>query len=305
MTGQFLLERKASDKSQRYFVTGVSMITSTGSLGRNVMAAEWTMQISYDPLLVAVFIHDGASTLKNIRETKEFGVNVASDQQTSLVNIAGGYSRTEIDKLKVRNTFRFLKSKHIKSPIIADCVVNAECKLVTTKKLGDHVMVVGKVVTMMHDETKKPLVYHTGRYYQIGSLIDPLRQEVKVNKSTFEWFSNESQGKFVLKCVGAVIKSDRGILVLNKIKNNLSYETIPYVIPKRGASYLQTLQKYLTNKGLKIRLKQDPFIKRLVLNYKNKIQRVNFVLFKGTGDSTLHKNIWKNKTEQLLKALDD
>ena len=195
------------------------MITSIGSLGRNVMAAEWTMQISYDPLLVAVFIHDGASTLKNIRETKEFGVNVASDQQTPLVNIAGGYSRTEIDKLKIKNTFKFLKSKHIKSPIIADCIVNAECKLVTTKKLGDHIMVVGKVVTMRHDETKKPLVYHTGRYYQIGSLIDPLRQEVKVNKSTFEWFSNESQGKFVLKCVGAVIKSGRRILVLNQIKN--------------------------------------------------------------------------------------
>ena len=281
------------------------MITSIGSLGRNVMAAEWTMQISYDPLLVAVFIHDGASTLKNIRETKEFGVNVASDQQTPLVNIAGGYSRTEIDKLKIKNTFKFLKSKHIKSPIIADCIVNAECKLVTTKKLGDHIMVVGKVVTMRHDETKKPLVYHTGRYYQIGSLIDPHRQEVKVNKSTFEWFSNESQGKFVLKCVGAVIKSGRRILVLNQIKNNMSYETIPYVIPKRGASYLQALQKYLTNKGLKVRLKQDPFMKRLFLNYKNKIQRVNFVLFKGTGDSTLHRKMWKNKTEQLLKALDD
>jgi flavin reductase (DIM6/NTAB) family NADH-FMN oxidoreductase RutF len=299
------LERKVGDKAQRYFVTGVSMITSIGSLGRNVMAAEWTMQVSYDPLLVAVFIHYGASTLKNIRETKEFGVNVASDKQTSLVNIAGGYSRTEIDKLRVRNTFRFLKSKHIKSPIIADCVVNAECKLVAMKKLGDHVMVIGKVVTMIHDETKKPLVYHTGKYYQIGSIIDPIRQEVKVDKSTFEWFSNESEGKFILKCAGTATKSGRRFLVLNQTKNNMSYETIPYVIPKRGANYLQTLQKYLTNKGLKVRLKQDPVMKRLVLNYKNKIQRVNFVLFKGTGHNTLPDNLLKNKTEQLLKALDD
>lgn len=165
------------------------MITSTGSLGRNVMAAEWTMQISYEPLLVAVFIHNNASTLKNIRETKEFGINVASDQQTSLVNIAGGYSRTEIDKLKVRNSFKFLKSKYIKAPTIAECIVNAECKLFAIKKLGDHVMVIGKVMIMRYDETKKPLVYHRSRYYQVGSLIEPVRQSVKVDKSTFEWFS--------------------------------------------------------------------------------------------------------------------
>lgn len=279
------------------------MITSTGALGRNVMAAEWTMQISYEPLLVAVFIHNNASTLKNIRETKEFGINVASDQQTSLVNIAGGYSRTEIDKLKVRNSFKFLKSKHIKAPIIAECIVNAECKLFAIKKLGDHVMVVGRVITMRYDETKKPLVYHTGRYYQIGSLIEAVRQPVKVDKSTFEWFSKESKGKFVLKCVGAMIKSGRRILVLNQIRNNTSYEIIPYTIPKRGINYFQTLQKHLTNRGLKVKLKQTPFMKRLILMYKNKIQRINFVLFEGTVLNTLDKNRWKRKTEPLLKVL--
>ncbi len=281
------------------------MITSTGSQGRNVMAAEWTMQISYEPLLVAVFVHDSSATLKNIRKTKEFGINVASDQQTSLVNIAGGYSRTEIDKLKVRNSFKFLKSRHIKTPIIAECVVNAECKLFAIKKLGDHTMVVGRVMAMIHDETKKPLVYHTGRYYQIGSLIEPVRQPVGVDKSTFEWFSKESKGKFVLKCVGTMIKSGRQILILNQIRNNMSYETIPYAIPERGVNYLQTLQKYLMSKGIRVKLKQTPIMKRLVLKYKNKIQRVNFVLFEGTVHNGLNENLWKSKTELLLKALDD
>ena len=91
------MERKVAKDAQKYFVTGVSMITSTGPLGHNVMAAEWTMQISYDPLLIAVFVHQSAATFKNIKKTKEFGVNVATDEQTSLVNIAGGYSRSEIE----------------------------------------------------------------------------------------------------------------------------------------------------------------------------------------------------------------
>ena len=51
------LDRKIAQKSQRYFMTGVSLITSNGSQGQNVMAAEWTMQVSYEPMLIAVFIH--------------------------------------------------------------------------------------------------------------------------------------------------------------------------------------------------------------------------------------------------------
>jgi len=294
-----------ANKAQRYFVTGVSMITSFGSFGNNVMVAEWMMQVSYDPVLIAVFLHEGSVTLKNIREKKEFGVNVASDEQTNLVNIAGGYSRSEIDKLKVRHSFTFLKSKFIKAPTISGCVINAECKLFSIKKTGDHVMVIGKVVAMKFDETKKPLLYHGGRYYRLGSLIDPIRQKIKVNEFTFNWFSKESKGKFVLKCVGVIIRSDKKILVIRHFKNNMMYETIPYLFPKRGIDYFQSAQKHVKNIGLNVKLKQEPIMKRLILGNQSKIQRVNFVLFEAKQTKTSNKNKWKDKTEPLLKALID
>ncbi|MGI0009619.1 MAG: flavin reductase family protein [Nitrosopumilaceae archaeon] len=296
------MERKVANKAQRHFVTGVSMITSNGYFGKNVMAAEWTMQISYDPLLIAIFLHESSVTLKNIRETREFGVNVASDKQSTLVNIAGGYSGSEIDKLKVKNSFTFLKSKYIKSSTIANCAINAECQLFFIKKIGDHVMVVGKVVAIRYDETKKPLLYHTGRYYQIGSLIEPFRQKVKVNKSTFDWFLKEAKGKFILKCTGAIIKSDRKVLFLKHVKNSITYETIPYLKPKRGVNYFQSIQKYLKGQGLKVRLKPKPIVKRLVLENKNRIQRVNFVLFEGTIHSISSQILLQKNDDALLKS---
>jgi len=278
------------------------MITSDGYFGKNVMAAEWTMQISYDPLLIAVFLHESSITLKNIRNTKEFGVNVASDKQSTLVNIAGGYSGSEIDKLRVKNSFTTLKSKYIKAPMIANCVINAECKLFSIKKIGDHFMVVGKVVAMRYDKTKKPLLYHTGKYFQIGPLIEPFRQQVIVNKSTFEWFSKEAEGKFILKCTGTLIRIERKILILKYTRNNMVYETIPYLKPKRGFNYLQSIQKYLKDVGLKVRLKPHPIMKRLVLVYKNKIQRINFVLFEGTIRDISSQILLQKKKDELIKA---
>lgn len=299
------MERKIAKDAQKYFVTGVSMITSTGPLRDNVMAAEWTMQISYDPLLIAVFIHPDAATFKNIKKTKEFGVNVATNEQTSLVNISGGYSRIEIDKLKVRNSFNILKPRYIKVPLISGCIINAECKLVTMKKLGDHTMVVGKVVAIRYDKTKTPLVYHMGKYHRIGSIIEPFRQVVRVNKMTFEWFFAQADDRFVLKCVGALIKSGKRILISNYTTKNGSYTTIPYTVPKRGSDHAKALQVYLKQSGLRVELKPIPIIKRLVVKNNSKIQRLNFILFEGKLRSeSVNQSRWKSiRTDTLLQAV--
>jgi len=281
------------------------MITSTGPHRDNVMAAEWTMQISYHPLLIAVFIHPSAATFKNIKKTKEFGVNVAADEQTSLVNISGGYSRIEIDKLKVRNSFNILKPRYIKAPLISGCIINAECKLVTMKKLGDHTMMVGKVVAIRYDKTKTPLVYHTSKYHRIGSVIEPFRQVVRVNKMTFEWFFAQADSRFVLKCVGALIKSEKRVLISSYATKNRSYTTIPYTVPKRGSDHEKTLQGYLKQSGLRVELKRVPIIKRLVVKNKSRIQRINFILFEGKlGSESANQNKWKTvRTDALLHAI--
>ncbi|MBI3639805.1 MAG: flavin reductase family protein [Thaumarchaeota archaeon] len=296
------MNRRIAEKAQRYFTTGISLVTSSGPHGQNVMAAEWTMQISYKPMLIAVFIHEGSATFENIKKTKEFGINVSSEGQTMAVNIAGGYSRREIDKLKVKGFFEFLSSRKIKSPMIAGCIVNVECKLVTMKKLGDHTMVVGRAVTISYDETKKPLIYHSGRYFRIGSIIVPFRKVVNVDTVTFNWFSIQAKNKFVLKCVGLIIKSNNKILVLKQTKNT-PYLTIPFTVPKRGTKYSKILDFYLKKSGLST-INDTPILKRLTLKNKKKIQRINFVLFEGRIKSNIKNHTWKfSKLNPLLHAL--
>ena len=120
------MNRSIVEKAQKYFTTGVSLITSSSPHGQNVMAAEWTMQISYEPMLIAIFIHEGNATFKNIKQTREFGINVSSEEQTMAVNIAGGYSRKEIDKLKIKDAFDTIPSKN---KLSHDCRVYYKCRM--------------------------------------------------------------------------------------------------------------------------------------------------------------------------------
>lgn len=278
------------------------MITSRGVNRPNVMTAEWVIQISYQPVLIGVFIHKGSQTLKNIEKTKEFGINVASQEQTTGVNIAGGYSGTELNKLKITSIFKFIKPQKIKTPLIAGCTINAECKLVKKEKLGDHIMIVGKVVHIRHDDSKNPLIYHRGRYFGLGPIIEQDRVEVNVHKDMLEFFKNIAREKFVVKCVGVIVELKNKILVVPGSKTTL--DMIPFSIPSPDMNQRAHLMRFLKQAGLDLQVGDTPIMKRLILKNNKNIQRVNFVLFKGKNrKSTIALKLKSPTGDSLISAL--
>ncbi|HZS74428.1 MAG TPA: flavin reductase family protein [Candidatus Nitrosotalea sp.] len=296
-----MMTRKVPSKAERYFSTGISMITSRGPHGPNVMAAEWVTQISYSPVLVAIFIHKGSHTIKNIEKTKEFGVNVASKEQTTEISIAGGYSGSEINKLEIKNIFKISKPHKIKTSMILGCTINAECKLVRKEKLGDHVMLVGRVVHIEHDDTKSPLIYHMGRYFSLDSTVEPDRQKVPVSKDALDFFKNLAEERFVLKCVGTLVEHENKILVTKWPKTG--FETIPLAMPPQGKNLRDYLVNHLKDMQLHIILEKEPIMKRLVLKNGTDIQRINFVLFKGKIKKPIKGQIWKSKNDEVISNL--
>src|SRR5690349_19731414 len=83
----------------RFFLTTVALVTTRSSRGDNVMAAEWAFNVSYEPMLVAVSLGHHNVTHDAVAESKEFGVNLASQEQFALASFAGGFSRSEVDKM--------------------------------------------------------------------------------------------------------------------------------------------------------------------------------------------------------------
>ena len=259
----------------RYFATTVGLITTNGKHGKNVMAAEWTMHISYDPMLIAIFVHD-SPTYWNIEETKVFGVNIASDGQAEMVNIAGGYSGTEIEKIVIPNIFKTYSAKHVDVPMIKQCVLNAECRVTKIEKIGDHIMVVGEAVSAKFDEMKFPLIYTRGNYRKLSKAKIPSgRKIVKVTTAQMSRFKKMSGRQFVLKAAGAIIRQDNKIL-LQKFGD---WWILPTVLVKRGANYKQAIQKHLYSVGSSARVGKIRSIRRITLKEGKSELRANFIIF--------------------------
>jgi len=162
-----------NDRRTRQFVTNVGLITSVGPLGPNIMAAEWTHHISYSPSLIAANIRGHDTTAQNIKESKEFGVNIAAENQNVICSMAGKYKGIHVDKisvLKEAGIAAFNNAKRISKevPMLVGAAMNAECKLVKQEELGDHIMFVGEVIEISADENIRPLLYHNGRYWRLG-----------------------------------------------------------------------------------------------------------------------------------------
>ncbi|MFA6328515.1 MAG: flavin reductase family protein [Candidatus Micrarchaeia archaeon] len=165
------------------FVTNVGLITSDGPNGQNIMAAEWTYYVSWSPALIAVHLGGGKTakaTSENIMAAREFGVNLASSGQNVIASIAGGSTGREVDKIAVLREMgvQFYPAKNIKPPMLAGAAMNAECRLVEAKELGDHTMFIGEVVSISTDQAKEPLLYSFGRYYEKGGQLHKPEQAV-------------------------------------------------------------------------------------------------------------------------------
>lgn len=155
------------------FVTNVGLITTRGSKGDNIMAAEWTHHVSYSPGIIVVCIGSNKISADNIRQSKEFGVNLASSDQNIISSVAGGSHGAQVDKIAALKElgFKFADARKIKTLMVDGASMQAECKLVNEIQLGSHTMFVGEVIELYPANDKESLVYYKKKYWKPGDPI--------------------------------------------------------------------------------------------------------------------------------------
>lgn len=182
------------DPRSNKFATTIGLITTNGPHNHNIMACEWTHHLSYSPGLIAVSLGPTKATLKNIKVSKEFGINLCSIDQTVLYSVAGGYSGKNYDKISALKElgFQFYQAKKINDLMVGEASLNVECKLFEDITFGDHIMLIGEVLDATHNPDKQSLVYHDGRYWSLQSAIKPNQQEREKIQNVLEKYRKYS-----------------------------------------------------------------------------------------------------------------
>ena len=121
---------------------------------RNAFTAAWVMQVSFDPLLLALSINPHHSSYGLLKEGRAFSVNVLKKGQLEL---AAHYGRPAgPDKLALMEW----TTGRIGVPLLLESLAWFECQVVGEHLAGDHVLVLGKVTDgKLLDSKAEPMAY--------------------------------------------------------------------------------------------------------------------------------------------------
>ena len=99
------------------------------------------MQVSFDPLLLALSINPHHSSYGLLKESRAFSVNVLKKGQLDLAAHYGGPARPD-NKLALTEW----TTGRLGAPLLLESLAWFECQVVVEHPAGDHVLVLGKVI---------------------------------------------------------------------------------------------------------------------------------------------------------------
>jgi flavin reductase (DIM6/NTAB) family NADH-FMN oxidoreductase RutF len=150
-------EKQMSDSLAALFqrlTQGVYVVGVAYGEARNAFTAAWVMQVSFNPLLLALSIDPHHSSYRLLKEGRAFSVNVLKKGQLDLAEHFSRPSSTE----KLATSQLMMGRKGL--PLLREALAWFECRLVGEHPAGDHRLVLGKVIGgKLVDSEAEPLSY--------------------------------------------------------------------------------------------------------------------------------------------------
>ena len=138
------------------FPTPVVIVTAAnyaGQVGATTIA--WTGVLSSRPPVLGVSFLPDSFTRSCIAETREFTINIPDGAALGLVRVCGALTGPVGDLGDSSSTvpgMTLLDADTVRAPLIAECFLNFECRLLSTVQLGLYDCFLGQVLTAHCDE---------------------------------------------------------------------------------------------------------------------------------------------------------
>jgi flavin reductase (DIM6/NTAB) family NADH-FMN oxidoreductase RutF len=114
----------------------------------NFMPAAWITRVDYKPPLIAMALGKSHHTNKGIKESGLFSVNIPGVDLMKKTDHCGLVSGDKVDKSHV---FEVFFGDH-KVPMIAECAVSMECRLIKTVDLETDQLFIGEIVAAYSED---------------------------------------------------------------------------------------------------------------------------------------------------------
>lgn len=115
----------------------------------NFMALDWLTRVNFQPAMIGACVGKSHVSHAAIQQNGEFSINVPSTDMVQVTDYCGIVSGSKEDKSKLFDIFYGqLKA----APLIRECPINIECKLVQSVDLPTNTFFIAEIVNIYTEE---------------------------------------------------------------------------------------------------------------------------------------------------------
>jgi len=175
------MEKKDIGAKNFWYPMPITLVGANVNGKPNYLTIAFCGMVNLRPPAISVALNKAHYTNSGIRENKTFSVNIPSAEMAKITDYCGLVSGSKVDKSKLFETFY---GKLKTAPMIRECPLNLECKLVQTLEFSVDEVFVGEIIAAYAEERyltnglpdiKKinPIVFsmHDNNYWKVGDLV--------------------------------------------------------------------------------------------------------------------------------------
>jgi flavin reductase (DIM6/NTAB) family NADH-FMN oxidoreductase RutF len=166
-----VLKEAALSLAYRITPTGLYLISTAHEGKRNVQFAFRSLGLSDDPPLLLIGIQENNFSREMIQKSREFVVNVCSENQLHAVNRSRDLSGRNVEDKFLALGLETLPAKHVKAPLVAGCHANVECRLVQEFFVEELFLFVGEALAAHIDDQVPPVGRLAGKTFRLTDQI--------------------------------------------------------------------------------------------------------------------------------------
>lgn len=171
-------------------VPAVMVSVSDGNGKNNIITVAWAGTICTNPPMLSISVRPERYSYEMIKSTKEFVVNLTTNDLVRACDYCGVTSGRDVDKFE-KMKLTPIKLPNVSVPGIKESPVNIECRVKKIEELGSHTMFIADVVGVTVDDEYMDekgkfninntglVMYSHGEYFVMGEKLGKFGYSIK------------------------------------------------------------------------------------------------------------------------------
>ena len=149
----------------------IVLVTSAYKDRKNILTLAWSTPLSHNRAYLGISVAKSHYSWELIHQSNEFHLNIPDRSLIKAALFCGKNSGRDIDKFQQTGLTSEKPKKLQSAPGVAECIGQAECRVIDKKDVGDHTFYIGEVLYAQAEEdifnetwdiSKVKLIHHFG-----------------------------------------------------------------------------------------------------------------------------------------------